>query len=150
MSLPCHPLYAERLPDWTLLDDCFLGERQIKSKRDTYLPPTAGMLSNGFGRSGATESTGDKMYRAYLTRAVFPDDFQEAVTGISGMAHRKPPKIEVPANLEPLLKSASLTGETLETMWQRVTEGQLRHGRAGLLVDVPSGVSGPVTPFLLF
>lgn len=133
-----HPSFQDRLPDWTLLSDCNEGERAVKARGAVYLPPTAGMLANGFG---SAETAGQKAYDAYRTRALFHDFVRDTVSGLLGVIHRKPPKeITVPAQLEAFVASATDRGESLVELWRRVTAAQLLHGRVGLLTDVPHGV----------
>jgi hypothetical protein len=132
-----HPLYEERLPDWQVMDDTYAGQSAVKAAGATYLPPTAGMRANGYGQGAAT--LGQAMYDAYRQRAIFHDFVNETIAGLVGIIHRKPPVIEVPTALQPVVDRASLAGESLALLWQRVTEAQLLHGRIGLLVDVPDG-----------
>lgn len=131
-----HPLYTDRAPDWELMSDVNAGERAVKAQGEKYLPPTRGMTENGFGQPA---TLGQRQYDAYRTRAVFHDIVREAVGGLLGVLHRKPPVVEVPTALQPMIERATLAGETLELLWRRISEAQLLHGRCGLLVDVPDG-----------
>lgn len=136
-----HPLYQERLPDWDVMDDTYAGSRVVKERGDVYLPATSGMRENGYGQGA--NSLGQAMYDAYRIRAIFHDFVRETVGGLAGIVHRKPPVIEVPPALQPVVDKAALSGESLELLWRRVTEAQLLHGRIGLLVDVPDGAEAP-------
>lgn len=42
-----HPLYSEHIEDWIQLRDAAKGERAVKEKGQTYLPPTSGMILDG-------------------------------------------------------------------------------------------------------
>lgn len=130
-----HPEYDERSPDWRLMSDCYAGQRAIKACGETYLPPTSGMVQKGMGAG----EVGRKAYDAYKLRAVFRDFVAQAITGLAGVIHRKPPKVKVPKALEPMVQSMTIAGESLELLWARITEAQLEHGRGGLLVDVTDG-----------
>jgi hypothetical protein len=139
-----HPLYAARLDDWVLLEDCYEGERRIKAQGDRYLPPTSAMRANGYGQSTGLGrvSQGQAAYDAYRLRAVFPDDLRKAVTGMVGVMHRKPPAVEdLPPALEPMLERMTIDGESWHLLWKRITAAQLLDGRCGLAVDVPDGAS---------
>lgn len=147
-----HPAYTERLPDWELIADCDAGERTVKAAAQKYLPPTSGMVANGFGeyQPNGRPSLGQAAYDAYRMRAAYHDFVHETISGLQGIMHRKPPTFDnIPPLLEPMLKSATIEGESLETLWQRITEWQLGPGRCGLLVDVPDGKPiGKVTPYI--
>lgn len=144
MAIERHPLYLARLPDWILLSDCYEGERHVKERGDVYLPATAGMIANGYGKYTATgePNLGQKAYDAYRTRAVFPEKVSEAVVSLAGNMHRKPMQIEnLPKVLEPLVERATIEGEPLSVLARKITEAQLLKGRCALLVDVPTGAS---------
>jgi hypothetical protein len=160
-----HPEYTSRYPDWRILSDCFDGERKVKAAGPEYLPPTGGMIENGYSSTlttslgtattidttaggYSTNSIGTASYNAYRTRAVFHPFVHEAVTGLLGVLHRKPPVVEVPKALEPMLERMTNRGENLEQLWRRISEGQLKHGRLGLLVDLPSASSVKAVPFV--
>jgi hypothetical protein len=136
-----HPSYAFYLPDWQVMEHVYAGERVVKDCGDLYLPATSGMVAQGYGQPNNDPRTnlGQKAYDAYRTRAVFHDFVREAVTGLSGMLHRKPPVIEVPKVLEPMLTNATVAGESIEALMRRITEMQLLYGRCGLLLDFPTG-----------
>jgi hypothetical protein len=146
-----HPSFLERLPDWGLMHDSYAGERTVKAAGDRYLPPTAGMVANGYGKVTpvGVANLGQAAYDAYRKRALYPDAVKKTITGLLGMVHRKPPVIEVPAALQPMVDRATIAGETIEVLWRRITEAQLLDGRCGLLVDIPSGRSiGEVVPYI--
>lgn len=135
-----HPLYAARLPDWELLADAYEGERAVKERGEVYLPPTAGMRAHGYGNNtgDGKVSTGQAAYNAYRIRALYHWFVRIAVQGLLGVIHRKPPQYEnVPAALQSFVDSATLDGEKLDLLWQRISAGQLHYGRLGCLVDVP-------------
>ncbi len=128
-----HPDYDEHAPDWEIVADCYAGQRAVKDRGDVYLPKTSSMLV-------PTEEA-RLAYEAYKTRAVFHSFVRQAITGLVGVVHRKPPVVKVPEVLGKMVASMTLAGESLEILWQRITEMQLLTGRGGLLVDVPDGVS---------
>jgi len=129
-----HPLYSQFLEDWTMCRDTYRGERVIKEKGNLYLPPTSGMVADGVTVVG---SAGYEAYRAYKMRAVFHEFMADAVETLLGMMWNKPPQIELPKALEPLLENATLQGEGLEALLRRINEQQLVVGRLGLLADLP-------------
>jgi hypothetical protein len=128
-----HPLYAETLDDMTLMRDSYGGERRMKAKDKTYLPPTPGMLIDGMGIG----EPGYENYQAYKQRARYPEFVSDAVEFLLGMMHNKPPVIEVPDRLKGLLEKATADGETLEGLLRRINEQQLVTGRVGAMLDLP-------------
>lgn len=158
-----HPLYAHRIQEWIKLRDTYAGEEAVKARRQIYLPPTQGMVLDGFGRSapntlnpdGSVTLTysshlqkGDVSYQSYLTRAVFHDFVSEAVELMLGLLHQKDATIELPAAMEPMRELATTRGESLQMLLRRVNEQQLVTGRVGLLADLPSGPSLTPTPYI--
>lgn len=130
-----HPQYSDFVLDWEQLRDTYRGERCVKDRGTRYLPMTSGMIEDGADKSA--ESLGAKAYRAYKTRAVFPEVVGEAVEAMLGVMHHKPPTIELPAKMEPLREKATTRGESLAMLLRRINEEQLVTGRLGLLLDVP-------------
>ena len=128
-----HPEYAARTPDWTIMRDCYEGERKIKSKSFTYLPATGGMIEDG---AEISKEPGLSAYIAYRLRAVFPDAVEDATKILVGAMHRKPAKIELPPQLEEMRDLATRGGDSLEGLLRKINEEQLLAGRVGLLADV--------------
>jgi len=128
-----HPLFSTHLPDWVMLRDIYLGERQVKEKGQIYLKPTAGMIEDGMTTA---LSPGFQAYEAYKSRAILPDILDDAVSAMLGVMHHKPAVIELPAAMEPLREQATLRNESLQMLLRRINEQQLLTGRVGLLSDM--------------
>lgn len=137
-----HPQYAEFEEDWRTCRDCYRGERVVKSKGQVYLPPTSGMVADGMLNAN---QIGYKAYQAYVARAVFPDFVSLAVEHFIGMMHSRPPAIELPKALEPLLLSADANGNPMEHLLRRLNEQQLVTGRVGIMLDLPR-IPDPANP----
>lgn len=126
-----HPQYVMQYEDWTLMRDAYKGERQVKSKGETYLPATAGMRADGMVNQ---TDEGFKQYLAYKKRARFPNFVREAVQTAIGMLHSQPSKITVPKAMEKMVTSK---GENFHQLLRRINEAQLTTGRLGLFLDLP-------------
>ena len=133
-----HPRFSERLPEWLQLRDTYEGERQVKARRTVYLPPTSGMVADGFTEAAPPTARGVQAYNAYIKRAAVPGYVREAVQSMVGIMHTKPPVIELPEALEPMRELATLGNESLEMLLRRVNEEQLITGRVGMLLDAPT------------
>lgn len=128
-----HPKYDEMVAAWQQMRDTVGGEKVVKSKGETYLPPTAGMREDGLG----AQQPGGKAYKAYMTRAVFPHITSDAIDAALGIMHHKPPSIKLPARMQPLLNLATTKGENLRQLLRRINRAQLTTSRCGLLAEVP-------------
>jgi hypothetical protein len=141
-----HPLYGEFYDDWNTVRDTYRGERVIKQGGAKYLPATSGMYADGFPNPN---TDGWKAYTAYRARAIFHDFVSDAIEAMIGIMHHKPPTIELPTVMEPMLESATVNGESLAVLLRRINEEQLITGRLGLLADLPTTpVQGQILPYL--
>lgn len=162
-----HPLFSQHLLDWQQMRDTYEGERAVKSKDTIYLPATQGMIQDGMSQfSGVTnaftqsggqvltpvqnpQSLGYQAYQAYKSRAVFHDLVRYAVEYFIGLMHSKPPVIELPEKMMPMLTDVTNHHESMEQLLRRINEEQLVSGRVGILADFPSApVLGQVLPQL--
>src|SRR5262245_66159372 len=75
-----HPQYQLCLPLWQKIRDCEIGEDQVKSRREEYLP----RLSGQYG------SDGHAAYEGYLMRATFYNALSRTVQGLHGAIFRQP------------------------------------------------------------
>lgn len=139
-----HPQYSKFLPDWTLMRDSWDGERAIKDKGRQYLPATPGQEFDGL----SVGQRGFQNYQSYKERARFHDFVCQAVEALVGIMHHKPPRIELPAAMEPLMESATVKGEPLDVLLRRINVEQLITGRLGLLADVLDGSPAGTLPYI--
>ena len=130
-----HPLYSEKLNSWAICRDFYEGDEKVKSKTETYLSATPGMVANGMTTPNAQ---GLRAYNTYKARAVVPDYMATAIKTMIGYMWIKPPTIELPPQLEYMLESATSKGESLNQLLRRINEQQILMGRTGLLLDLPA------------
>lgn len=131
-----HPQFAIRVNEWVQMIDTYAGERAVKAKRLDYLPATEGMIEDGMT---SPTSPGWKDYDAYLTRAYFHDIIKDGVKAMIGIMHAKDAEIKVPKKMEPMLLKLTAQGESAQALLRRINVEQLKVGRIGLFVDVPTG-----------
>ncbi len=143
-----HPQYAAMRDDWDKMRDVFRGERHVKAQGRKYLPPTKGMLLDGYGNPtlGSVINIGTEAYHAYVLRAVLPDYVEVAVEVFIGLLHSQNAQIELPEGMEPLRDKITSQGESLELLLRRINVEQLVTGRLGLLLDLPTNPD-PTQPF---
>ncbi|MCK5549932.1 MAG: DUF4055 domain-containing protein [Hyphomicrobiaceae bacterium] len=151
-----HPEYAEKNPDWVLVEDGHDGERKIKQRTFVYLPSTSGqralglnlptqraLAGGGTGRSSADKNEGQELYDAYLIRANYPPILKDTANALVGIMNREPPVITLPAALEDMEKHATARGEPLTNLIRRLQLRQLLFGRTGILADVDASRNMP-------
>lgn len=133
-----HPLYDIAIQDYVLMRDCYMGEKQVKSKSETYLPPTGGQTLDGMGIG----QDGRAAYNAYKQRAVYHNFVHDAVESYLGLLHYKPTQVLLPPEMEFLRDKASINGDNLDHLLRRIHAQQFITGRVGLLVDIDTSGSG--------
>lgn len=132
-----HPLYDAYRLDYDQMAHCYAGSRIVKMHGTRYLPATRSMLIDG--GPNLDREPGKSAYDAYRTRAIFPDLVGNAARTLTGLAFKDPSIYELPAGMDELFDSATLEGESLETLHRRIVEQILIYGRFGLAIDVPDG-----------
>jgi hypothetical protein len=133
-----HPLFDVSLPDYILMRDCYKGEKQVKSKGESYLPATMGQMLDGM-RNG---EDGKNAYDAYRTRAVYHNYVHDAVESYIGLLHLKPTQVKLPAEMEFIRQRATISGDSLDHLLRRMHAQQFITGRVGLLLDIDDSGSG--------
>lgn len=111
------------IPKWNRCNDAAGGQDSVHQAGTKYLP----MLKD------QTEAD----YQAYKQRATFYNATWRTIVGLGGMLLRKPPKVEVPASVEPLLETITNDFQPIDVIVNNVVEEALKTGRVGLLVDYP-------------
>lgn len=142
-----HPLRQAMDEAYELMDDSYKGSDAIKNRGKSYLRPTYSMVLDGFG-SGELKCKGNVAYDIYKWRARYPEYVKEGINNMVGLMHSKPCTFELPASMQFLLTSASPFGEPLDFVLRRINFCQLKYGRLGILVDLPSVPSTNLKPYL--
>jgi hypothetical protein len=137
-TVSTHPLYDESIEDWLIMRDCYKGEKQVKSKGQTYLPATGGQVLDGMSVS----EDGYKSYESYKKRAVYHNFVHDAVESYIGLLHYRPTQIKLPPEMEFLRTKATINGDNLDHLLRRIHSQQFITGRVGLLLDIDSSGSG--------
>lgn len=129
-----HPDYRDRENDWAITRDTVEGDTAIRRSVTKYLPPPPGLVE------GVVQGDGSRLphgrYSFYASFAEFPEIVSPTLNGILGLIHEKQPKVELPPDMEYLIKSASPDGETLEEIWERITKEILITGRQPILIEL--------------
>lgn len=108
---------------WQRCEDCADGEDAVHKAAEKYLPRLPAQLNID--------------YASYVARANFYNAFYRTVAGLVGMLFRKPPAIDVPASVEPMLDDITMSGIPFHMFMEDVCEETLKTGRIGVLVDYP-------------
>lgn len=128
-----HPLFTYYSDSQQLCRDFNEGEAHVKSKGETYLKATPGMILDGMNEG----QEGKKAYDRYVYRAVFHEHVKAAVVIALGLLHQKDAVFNLPPQLEYLRTRATNKGEGLQELLINITTEQLITGRAGILADIP-------------
>lgn len=136
-----HPEYVRLAPRWQEVDH--VVDSTVKEAGELYLPmpgkaPTPQGLSDKALIAWQNQYAGSiERYNQYLKRALFYNFTKRTLDAVLGGIYRKAPSIELPSALQYLLTNADGAGVTLVQQSKDATEWLYRHGRCGLLVDMP-------------
>lgn len=126
-----NPEYDKLASKWRRCRDVSSGQDAVHEAGELYLPRLKDQAWDD--------------YCAYKTRAGFFNATWRTVAGLRGMLFRKPPVIEVPNNVLPLLDSVTESAQPFWILALEAVEECLVVGRAGVLVDYPVVVDETIT-----
>jgi hypothetical protein len=124
---------ARVLDIYETIADALEGETAVKSKGVRYLPYPA-----------ECEQETDKRYIAYRTRALYYNVCQPTRDALVGQIFLRPPMIELPEQLNPIVENTNGEGLSLSQLIKKAANYVLPFGRGGFLADFPT-TNGPVT-----
>lgn len=127
---------SDVLPDYELIRDCVAGQRQVKKKREKYLPDPDETEPDHAARQAR--------YKTYLMRSVFYGVTGRTLRGLVGMIFDKDPAVELPALMLTVQEDATGGGTSLNQQAKATLTDVVALGRAGLLTDYPN-VAAPTT-----
>lgn len=120
--------YREMAPAWQTMNDVCLGTRQLVKFARTYLPPYPAETS--------------KAYKNRLSMAILFGVLDRTLAALVGLVFRKEPTLG--KDVPPLIGAENGWAENIDqcgthwTVWAReVFELALKHGHAGIYVDMP-------------
>jgi len=123
-----HPSFDVFDPWYTEMQNALTGGSAIKDDED-YLPKPGGMKLLASTEEAAA-------YKAFKTRASYPEIVQPTVRGLSGVIHSDPIVAELPSSLEYMIEKATTDGLTLEGAIRRITRNVLGFGRTGIAIAI--------------
>lgn len=118
-----HAQYDIYAPKWRRVRDVVAGQDAIYAGTFNYLP-------------SLVEEPIDA-YLARLGRTPFYNATWRTIASFVGLLFRKPPVLEVPKQLEELLKDVTMSGVSFANFAQDVTLEDFEVARVGVLVDFP-------------
>ena len=123
-----HPKLAKKIPLYEETGDCVEGSYKVKYRRTKYLP-----------MPNETDTSLENLarYDAYLRRAIFYNVTKATYSGLIGQIFAKPTELDIPSELEFLIKNSNGSGTGLEQLAKEGTGYVLKHGRFGILTDYP-------------
>lgn len=125
--------YANQMPDYNLVNDCYSGTRIIREKSFQYLPQEP--------------AERDENYAVRLARAVFWNAFRRTVQGLVGMVFRKNPQVasDVAPQITDHLENIDLQGAHFDVFSKEVFTAQVRDGHTFVLIDMPPALEAGAT-----
>lgn len=152
---------------WTLTRDAVDGEPTVKRKNEFYLPmPAAMMLADAqnkpiqhtksnetmnigifeqyFGGTDNPNNHSNPAYKAYLTRAQFPDLTAFILRGLLGLALSDDPTVELPKSMEYLLKYCTPSGMSLNELYAHCVSEVLTTGKVLTILDIDTKINKPI------
>lgn len=139
-----HPDYARDSARAQMMDDVI--ESRVKQAGKRYLPVPGQLPQSMIGRPELADMCAqiDGRYLSYLFRAMFYNFTGRTLNACIGAMFRSQPTVELPPQIEYLIRNTDGAGLTLNQQAQGVANMLWRHGRAGLLADMPA-TTGPVS-----
>ena len=119
-----HRDYNKMFPLWEKCRHTVIGQSALHAAGEKYLPRLTGET--------------DAEYRARKCRSDFANYTWRTISGLNGMAFRKPPTRALPGLLESYAKDITLSGVNLDAFAEQIVEEVFEVGRIGLLVDHPA------------
>lgn len=130
-----HPEYDKRAEDWRRVRDCIEGDSALRRDITFYLPVPPGLDGAPIALLTSKRFTNTR-YSFYASMAEFPEIVSPTLNAILGLIHERPPKIELPKDMEYLLTSVTPDGEDLHDFWERCTREVLTTGRFVTLGEI--------------
>jgi hypothetical protein len=118
-----HPSYTSMVDKWKRCIDVCEGQDKIHEGGSTYLPRLIDQT--------------DMEYAGYRDRTPFYNATWRTLTGLQGMLFRKPPAVNVPEAIKPMLDNITMSGTPLHMFALEIAEESLKLGRVGVFVDYP-------------
>lgn len=118
-----HPQYTDNKDKWDRCEIAASGQAAVHAAGTLLLPKLS-------------EQTSEE-YDAYRSRTPFYNATWRTIVGLQGMVFRKPPVVEVPPVVKPMLDNVTLSGENLYIFALGLAEEALKIGRLGVFCDYP-------------
>ena len=119
-----HPRYKAMSDQWVKCRAVSAGQRAVHDAKTLFLP--------------RLKDQDDESYNSYRLRSSFFNASWRTISALSGLIFRKPPVMDVPKSIEPMLEDVTGTGVSFHVLSQQVTIEDLTTGKLGILVDFPS------------
>jgi hypothetical protein len=118
-----HKDYDRFYKKWKRVRDVVAGQDEIHAAGVAYLPMLVDETAIEYGKR--------------VQRTPFYNASWRTMASFVGMLFRKPPTLEAPAKLEPLLEDVTMSGVSFNNFAQDVTLEDIEVSRIGVLVDFP-------------
>ena len=124
-----HPEYSAHSDQYVRCRDVIDGSDAVKSKNERYLPPL----------SGQSQSE----YLKYKQRGLFFSVASRALSGLTGMASRRAPKLEYQDDLKPYFVDIANTGMSFNELFLEMLNETMLMSRMFVMIDFPTSGGMP-------
>ena len=124
-----HPDYLVRSPQYQRCRDVISGSDTVKARGQEYLPPLS-------GQSGVE-------YERYKKRGLFFSVASRALSGLTGLASRRSPKLEYPPQMDKYFVDTANQGTSFNELFITMLNETMLQSRMFLLIDFPSEGGDP-------
>ncbi len=119
-----HPDYQAMADKWYRMRTLVSGQDAIHAAGEKFLPRLKDQDQND--------------YNSYKSRANLFNAVWKTVQAMTGMLFRRPPVVDVPESIKPLLDDVTMSGISFTTFAQQIAMESLTVGRVGILIDYPT------------
>ena len=119
-----HSRYKAMSDQWVKCRAVAAGQKAVHAAGELFLPKLKDQTAED--------------YKAYKLRASFFNASFRTISALSGLIFRKPPVVDVPESIEPMLEDVTMSGIDFQIFAQQTAIEILTTGRIGVLVDFPS------------
>ena len=119
-----HKKYKSMSDQWVKCRAVSAGQKAVHAAGELFLPKLKDQTAED--------------YKSYKLRASFFNASFRTISALSGLIFRKPPVVDVPKSIEPMLEDITMSGIDFQIFAQQTAIEILTTGRMGVLVDFPS------------
>lgn len=124
-----HPEYDKHRDQYIRCRDVIDGSDAVKNKNEKYLPPLSGQSMDS--------------YRRYKQRGLFFSVASRALSGLTGMASRRHPKLEYSEDMKYYFEDVANTGMSFNEVFLETLNEVMLMSKMFIMIDFPAKGGNP-------